>query len=154
MTSSRRWLKWAGGLLLIGFGCTPSPPPPTTQLPVPVGQARMWFYRDWQPSEILNLANVTVNGVLFGSVANGGVIYRDVPPGRYHIAPVSFVPNSNQDANIELAAGQQAYLKVVSSAAWGSEDTGGKNIERNAFWVWVIPPAVAQAEIANRRQGI
>ena len=102
----------------------------------------MWFYRDWQPSEILNLANVTVNGVLFGSVANGGVIYRDVPPGRYHIAPASFVPNSNQDANIELAAGQQAYLKIVSSAAWGSEDTAAKNIERNAFWVYVIPPAL------------
>lgn len=125
-----------------------------TQLPVPVGQARMWFYRDWQPSEILNLADVNVNGAFFGSVANGGVIYRDVPPGRYRIAPASFVPNSNQDANIELAAGQQAYLKIVSSAAWGSEDTAAKNIERNAFWVYVIPPAVGRAEIANLRQGI
>jgi hypothetical protein len=154
MTSSRRWLKWAGGLLLIGSGCAPSSPPATTQLPVPVGQARMWFYRDWQPSEILNLANVTVNGAFFASVANGGVTYRDVPPGHYHIAPVSFIPNSNQDANIELVAGQQAYLKIVSSAAWGSEDTGGKNIERNAFWVWVIRPTVARAEIANLPQGI
>ena len=153
MTSSRRWLKWAGGLLLIGSGCAPSPPT-TTQLPVPVGQARMWFYRDWQPSESLNLANLTVNGTLFGSVANGSTIYRDVLPGRYHIAPASFVPNSNQDANIELAAGQQAYLKIVSSTAWGSDNTAAKNIERDAFWVWVIPPVVAQAEIANRRQGI
>lgn len=114
----------------------------------------MWFYRDWQPSEILNLANVVVNGAFFASVANGGVTYRDVSPGRYHIAPVSFIPNSNQDANIELSAGQQAYLKIVSSAAWGSENTAAKNIERNAFWVYVIRPTVARAEIANLHQGI
>jgi hypothetical protein len=82
-----------------------------------------------------------VNGAYCCSVANGSAVYRDVPPGRYHIAPASFVPNSNQDANIALAAGQQAYLKIVSSAAWGSANSAAKNIERNAFWVYGILPA-------------
>jgi hypothetical protein len=56
---------------------------------VAAGQARIWFYRDWLRSESLNLANVNVNGSYFGAVANGGAFYREVPPGRYHIAPVS-----------------------------------------------------------------
>ena len=146
-----RWLGWTSGLLLLGFGCA-SPLPPTAQLPA--GQARLWFYRDWQPSESLNLANITVNGTYFGSVANGSATYRDVPPGHYHVAPASFVPNSNQDANVEVAVGQQVYLKIVSSTAWGSANTAAKNIERDAFWVWVIAPTVAEAEIAKDRSGI
>ena len=98
--------------------------------------------------------SITVNGTYFGSVANGSAIYRDVPPGHYHVAPASFVPNSNQDANVEVAAGQQAYLKIVSFTAWGSDNTAAKNIERDAFWVWVIKPTVAEAEIAKGRSGI
>jgi Protein of unknown function (DUF2846) len=151
---NRTWLKWASGVLLIGCGCTASPPQTTAQLPVPPGQARLWFYRDWQPSESLNLANVSVNGAYFASVENGSAIYRDVPPGHYHIAPASFIPNSNQDANLDVVAGQQAFLKIVSSTAWGSENTAAKNIERDAFYVWLIPPPVAQAEIARDRSGI
>src|SRR5579885_1944106 len=68
----------------------------------------------WQPSESMNLADVYANGSLLVSVGNGAAIYRDVPPGRYHLAPDSFVPNSMQDATIELAPGQQAYIKIVS----------------------------------------
>lgn len=147
----RRWIRWASVLLLVGSGCA-SPSPPTAQLAA--GQARLWFYRDWQPSESLNLASITVNGTYFGSVANGSAIYRDVPPGRYHVAPASFIPNSNQDANVEVASGQQAYLKIVSFTAWGSDNTAAKNIERDAFWVWVIKPSVAETEIANGRSGI
>src|ERR1700745_4050951 len=72
---SHCWAKWASCLLLIAAGCTQ--PPETAQLlPVAAGQARIWFYRDWEPSESLNLANIDVNGTYFGSVANGGVFYR------------------------------------------------------------------------------
>src|SRR5215469_8595269 len=80
-----RWrAKWASGLLLIAASCTE---PPAAQLPVaappvPAGQARIWFYRDWEPSESLNLANIDVNGSYFGSVANGGAFYRNVSPGH------------------------------------------------------------------------
>jgi len=122
--------------------------------PVPAGQVRIWFYRAWEPSESLNLANVEVNGAYFGSVANGSAFYRDVPPGRYHIAPASFVPNSRQDTYVELAPGQQAYVKIVSLSAWGSDNTAARDIDRDAFWAWLIPPQVAQAEIARDRSGI
>jgi hypothetical protein len=82
------------------------------------GQARIWFYRDWLPSESLNLANIDVNGVYFGSVANGSSFYRDVPAGHYHIAPVSYNRDINQDRDVDLAAGQQLYVKILSSQSW------------------------------------
>ena len=149
----RRGLGLASGLLLITSACSPAPPT-TAQYPVPAGQARIWFYRDWQPSESLNLANIDLNGVYFVSVANGSVAYRDLPPGRYQLTPDSFVPNSRQDATIELVPGQQAYAKIVSLTAWGSNNTASKNIARDAFWVWLMPPAVAEAEIIGIRQSI
>ena len=103
--------------MLIMASC--SDPPTVPQVggasPVQAGQARIWFYRDWQPFESLNLANIDVNGSYFGSVANGNAFYRDVPPGRYHIAPVSYNRDFNQDKNVDLAAGQQLYVKILSS---------------------------------------
>jgi hypothetical protein len=152
-----RWLLWASGLLLILMGCAGaggSAQVAALAPPVPAGQARIWCYRAWEPSESLNLANVEVNGAYFGSVANGSAFYRDIPPGRYHIAPVSFIPNSRQDTNIELAPGQQGYVKIVSLSAWGSDNTAAKNIDRDAFWAWLIPPQIAQAEMARDRSGI
>jgi hypothetical protein len=133
-------------------GC--AAPPPVEPAPLAADHARIWFYRAWEPSESLNLADIDVNGSYFASVANGKVFYRDVPPGRYHIAPASFVPNTNQDRNVELAPGQQLYVKILSLASWGSDNTAARNIQRDAFYAWVIPPAVAQAEIASDRNGI
>jgi len=150
-------LLWASGLVLFLAGCADagsSANVAATASPLPAGQARIWFYRDWLPSESLNLANIEVNGSYFGSVANGGAFYRDVPPGRYRIAPASFVPNSMQDVKVELAPGQQAYVKIVSLSAWGSGNTASRDIARDAFWAQPIPPQIAQAEMARARGGV
>jgi hypothetical protein len=93
------WLLWASGLMLFAAGCAAPPAMPEASVPappVPSGQARIWLYRDWEPSESLNLANIDVNSSYFGSVANCGVFYRDVPPGHYHIAPQSYGQDFNQ----------------------------------------------------------
>jgi hypothetical protein len=54
----------------------------------------------------------------------------------------------------ELAPGQQAYVKIVSLSAWGSDNTAARDIDRDAFWAWLIPPQIAQAEIARDHSGI
>jgi Protein of unknown function (DUF2846) len=152
----QRRLKWASGLLLITAGCVE--PPDTAQLPaaappVPAGQARIWFYRDWEPSESLNLANIDLNGGYFGSIANGGVFYRDVSPGHYHIAPQSYGQDFSQDKDVDLAAGQQVYCSVASLRSW----EGGGDVavfERDTFYIRLMPPQVAQAAIARNRSGI
>lgn len=150
--SYRRWAKLASWLILVvGAGC--AAPPQTAQLlaaapPVPAGQARIWLYRDWSPSESLNLANVDVNDSYFGSVANGGAFYRDVPAGRYHIAPMSYNRDFSQDTNLDLALGQQAYIKILSSQSW---DGACRDCVRDTFYAWLIAPKVARAEIARVR---
>ena len=149
-----RWLLWTSGLLLIAAGCTDPPampPVPAVATPIPAGQARVWFYRTWEPSESLNLANIDVNGVYFGSVANGGAFYRDVPPGHYHIAPQSYGQDFNQEKDVDLASGQQLYVKIVSLRSWVA---CGRRCRRDTFSAWLIRPEVAQAEIARDRSGI
>jgi hypothetical protein len=153
-TPQPRRMLWASGLLLIAAGC--AEPPTTAQVavatpPVSAGQARIWFYRDWLPSESLNLANIDVNGSFYGSVANGSAFYRDVPPGHYHIAPVSYNRDFNQDRNVDLAPGQQVYVKILSSQSW---DGACRNCVRDTFYAWLIPQEVAQAEIARGHSGI
>ena len=150
----RRWLLWASGLILITAGCADPPAMPQVPAAAPpalAGQARIWFYRDWQPSESLNLANIDVNGSYFGSVANGSAFYRDVPAGHYHIAPVSYNRDFNQDKDVDLAPGQQLYVKILSSQSW---DGACRDCVRDTFYAWLIPPQVAQGEIARARSSI
>jgi hypothetical protein len=60
---SRSWLFCASGLLLIAAGCAqPTATVPVVAPPIPSGQARVWFYRPWEPSESLNLALIDMNG--------------------------------------------------------------------------------------------
>jgi len=150
----RQWLQSAaGGFLLLAAGCAGAPPGPTPAAapPLPAGQARIWFYRQWLPSESLNLANIDVNGAYFGSVANGAAFYRDVPPGHYHIVPVSYNRDFNQDRNIDLAAGQQAYIKILSLQNW---DGACRHCLRDTFYAWLIPSEAAQNEIARDHTGL
>lgn len=150
----RDWIKLASWLLLpLAASCAPTPA--TTQIPVPLGQARIWFYRNWLPSESLNLANIEVNNIYFGAVENGGVFYRDVPPGTYHIYAASWAHDpETQDTNVTVVAGQQAYIKIVDLTSWATSVSASKNFQRDAFWAWLIPPEKAQAEIAFDRHGI
>ena len=149
----RRWLGWASALLLVAASCAAQSP--AAEVPVSAGQARIWFYRDWQPSESLNVANIDVNGSYFGSVANGGVFSRDVPPGRYHIAPQSYGQDFNQDKDVDLVSGQQVYCKIASLRGWqmgvGGDESG---FDRDTFYIWLMAPELARAEIARDRSGI
>jgi hypothetical protein len=66
----------------------------------------------------------------------------------------SFGRDFNQDRDVDLAPGPQLYVKIVSLDSWGVSVSASKNIARDAFYAWVIPPEVAQAEIARDRSGI
>src|SRR5215216_2356888 len=81
--------------------------------------ARIWFYRDYSPYVNTNYATVSINGVVAGSVdPYGGAIYRDVPPGHYHLTASSYVPDPSQSTNLDLASGQEAYVKIESLPSW------------------------------------
>jgi hypothetical protein len=86
------------------------------------------------------------------------MFYRDVPPGTYHIVPESWAHNPStaptQDANVAVAPGQQVYIKIVDLTSWAVSVSGSRTFRRDAFWAYLIPPQVGQAEIARDRGGI
>jgi hypothetical protein len=101
---------------LIAAACVQPPAAvPVAAPPAPAGQTRIWFHRPYEPFESLNLANINVNGNLFGAVANGSAVYRDVPPRHYHIAPESFGQDFNHDKDVDLAPGRQLYAPLPYS---------------------------------------
>lgn len=151
MTRLARRFGLPAVLLLLAAGASAQPVTPAPA--APAGTARIWFYRDWEPYESLNLANVELNGAYAGSVQNGGALYRDVPPGHYHIAAESFGKDFNQTKDVDLAPGQVIFCKILSLSSW---ESGGDrhSFKRDTFYVWLMPPQVAQAEIARDRSGI
>lgn len=112
----------------------------------PVGTARIWFYRDFEPSVSMNVANVALNGSFAGSVQpDGSAFYRDVPAGHYHITVESFGTDTNQDKDVDLAPGQEAYVKVLA----GDWISGGDTTfyKRDTFYISLVPPQVARTEL-------
>jgi len=134
--------------LLLPAACTP-PQHMASAAPGPLapGQARIWFYRVYDPSLSRNIANVDLNGARAVSVPPGdGPIFVDVAPGSYHIAPESFGVDSNQTRDVDLAAGQTVYVKILDDPTMISE--GDKTqFQRDTFYTWVVPATVARAEM-------
>jgi hypothetical protein len=152
----RAWPLWmAGGILVAALaGCTPQQSVSAAgavAAQVPPSGARIWFYRDYEPSVSQNLAGVLLNGSLAGyAPADGSVFYRDVAPGQYHITAASYGVDVNQDRTIDLAAGQEAFVKILDTDAWTS--TGGDTtaFRRDTFYVSLVPPQIAKGEISGR----
>lgn len=155
---SRSWLQPTAGcaLLLLLAGCvrpTSAPAASAAVSPVPAGAARIWFYRDYEPSVSLNLAGVSLNGKVTGYVQpDGSAFYRDVSPGRYHVTVESKGVDVYQDKDVDLSPGQEAFVKVLASNTW--ESGGDQDVySRDTFYVSLVPPQVARAELATHPLG-
>lgn len=140
-----------GAALTILAGCTVPPvgPPsvvPSAAPPIPPGQARLWLYRDYQPSVSFNLANISVNGARVASVpAFGPGIYHDVPPGEYRIMPEDFVSAASQGTTVTVAPGDLVYLQIEDNPiVWGDMTV----FQKDVFTVRPVPAAQALAQIA------
>jgi hypothetical protein len=155
---SRSWLQRAAGcaLLLLLAGCVRPPTVPAASVamsPVQAGAARIWFYRDYEPSVSLNLAAVSLNGALAGYVQpDGSAFYRDVPPGHYHVTVESVGKDVNQEKDVDLPPGQEAFVKILALSSWES-DGDKTSYHRDTFYVSLVPPQVARAELANHPLG-
>ncbi len=153
MTLSRRLLLAAAALAAFtAGGCAHGPSVASATIPpIPPGKARIWIYRNFDPSESLNVARVSINGAFAGyAEPGGGAFYRDLPPGRYHVAVGSYGIDTDQSSNVELAAGQEAYVRIETLNAW---TTGGdlNSFKRDTFYARLAPARLARAEIASVR---
>jgi hypothetical protein len=146
-TRYRLALMAALGLIATG-GCARNPTVQSAAIPaIPPGDARIWIYRAFIPSDSLNIAQVSINGALAGyAQAAGGAFYRDVAPGPYHVAVESYGRDFNQSANLALAAGQQAYIRIESLSDWTS---GGDltSFKRDTFYARLVDPDRGRAEV-------
>jgi hypothetical protein len=136
-------------LLVAATGCAQPPAVTAASIPpIPPGQARVWFYREFIPSESLNMTAVSMNNAYVGYSRLGSAFYRDVPPGQYNIAVATWGVDINQSANVGLAAGQEAFVKIESLRSWSS--SGERNsYERDTFYARLIPPQIAHADLAQ-----
>ena len=57
----------------------------------------------------------------------------------------SYGVDVNQDKHVDLAAGQEAYVKVLA----GEWIAGFGSFRRDTFYVSLVPPQIARAELVN-----
>lgn len=122
--------------------------------PISPGTARLWIYREYEPYQTLARPYVRLNGAITGISEPGGVFYRDLAPGTYAVTVDSEGTDVQQFVSVPVAAGQQAYVKVLASANWdsgggGGDRGGGGGWARDTFYTWQIQPDVAAGEIAR-----
>ncbi len=145
-----RRLAAAASLLLVAIsGCSSRPTVSSVTIPpIPPGEGRVWVYRSYDPSESLNMTQVTMNGVYAGYSQLGGAFYRDLPPGIYHVAVDSYGRDFDQSTNIALVPGQQVYIKIELLRSWSSFGLRTE-IGRDTFYARQIPTELAEAEIGQ-----
>lgn len=145
-----RWLhRCATSLLLALASCSQLPPTSSAVIPpIGAGAARIWLYRNDGPYDSHDRPYLRLNGQVAGIVETNGALYRDVPPGHYAVTVDSYgVPYPNQFAEFDLAAGQEAFIKVLSMRERAG---GGEAIALRAlFFTQLLPAEAARAAIAT-----
>lgn len=142
------WLRACTGfVLLLLVSCSRLPPVSAVDLPaIPPGSARIWFYRVYDPTESKGRPYIYMNGAIVGISEQGYAFYRDVLAGLYHVSVESYGRDLFQFRDVALVPGQQAYVKILSLRSWVES---GRNFSRDTFYVLIVPPTFAQAEISH-----
>jgi hypothetical protein len=152
-----RRLRLTGAILLLlaVAACASPPPTASVSLPlIPAGDARVWFYRPVDAYDSLNTPYIRINDAIVGISLPNGASYRDVPAGQYRIAVDSYGKDFGQDKDVVLVPGQELFVKIVSLRSWiqggaGESGGGGGDYSRDTFYVWLVPPEVARADVAR-----
>ncbi|HXP76829.1 MAG TPA: DUF2846 domain-containing protein [Stellaceae bacterium] len=115
--------------------------------PVASGLARIYFYRDWEPYESLSRPLIYLNDAAADISEPGGISFRDLPPGEYHVSVDSQGIYPHQFKSLDLRAGDVRYVKIESLRNWYR----GPFWSRDTFVVDLIPERQAQSEIGEMR---
>jgi len=135
-----------GVLLLLPalFGCTaagPSGAQAEASVPAPLGLARVWVLRQFEPGENVGRSPwVYVNGTALSQAAAGTVFYRDLAPGTYTFSVETCGRDTNQAQTLGLTPGTQTFLEIQSLVSF----TPGDCLPPETFYVRQIQPRWAQ----------
>jgi len=141
--------RYAAGLVLLLTGCSQLPPTSSVTIPpIPAGAARLWIYRNGGPHDSQDRPYLRLNNEVAGISEPNGAFYRDLPPGHYTVSVDSYgAPYSNQFAQFDLAAGQTAFVRVLSMR---ERVGGGESVASRAlFFTQLAPADAARAAIAG-----
>jgi uncharacterized protein DUF2846/thiamine pyrophosphate-dependent enzyme len=108
--------------------------------PVEPGQARLYFYRAYEPYESAAEPRIYLNGARVAVSIPGSVSYRDVAPGEDRITVDSCGIYPNQFKTLDLRPGDTVYIKIESLRSWG-----GESEDRSCNTFVVTPIAEVQA---------
>jgi len=149
----RRLLQTGAGLLVLATTtCAQLPPTAAVAVPpIPAGEARTWCYRDPGVYDCLGTPYIRMNEAIVGVSQIGGASYRDVPPGQYFVRTDNYLGDFNSTREAYLFPGQQVYFKILCLRNW-INGGGGRNdngYQRDTFYVWQMPPEVAQGDVAR-----
>jgi hypothetical protein len=122
-----------------------------TIVPVALGQARIYFYRDWEPYESLSRPLIYLNDAAVAISEPGGISFRDLAPGEYHISVDSQGTYPHQFKELVLRDGDIRYVKIQSLASWYTNVGRDRLGRRDTFVVELIPERQAQPEIGQMR---
>jgi len=142
----------AGLILLATTSCAQLPPTASVAVPpIPAGEARAWFYRDPGPYDCVGTPYIRMNEAIVAISQIGGASYRDVPSGQYLVTVDNYLMAPEQSRNVYLFPEQQVYFKILCLRDW-INGGGGRNdsgYQRDTYFVWQIPPEVAQGDVAR-----
>jgi hypothetical protein len=147
VSTANRWRSAVTAILIAATNCTQLPPTSSVAIrPISAGDARLWFYRDGGSRETQQRPYLRLNGQIAGISEPNGTFYRDVAPGHYTVTVDSYLSTYfNQFTDIDLAAGQEAYVKVLSQLR-----PVGERAVRENFYTQVIPAEAARPDAARR----
>lgn len=151
------WLRRAvaSALVMVLVNCNFAPTPQTVSgspPSIPPGAARIWYYRTYEPYVSCNLANVVLNGARIRPLTpDGPGLYLDVTPGNYRILVENYGVEASQSKDLNLAPGQEVFVKIVISETFLSGG-GGQGVHRDAFFLRLVSPSQANDEIKGYAQ--
>jgi hypothetical protein len=111
-----------------GAALLPDPPP---------GLARVWFVRQYQPSENLSTPMIYIDGAPLVSSQPGTIFYRDVAPGTHSFAVETCGTDVNQSQTLQLPPGSRTELEIQSLQSFTPPDCP---IGAGTFYVRPIAP--------------
>jgi len=150
MPAPRR-LKFASVVLLVMAGCAQPPSVATVGFaPLPAAQARIWVYRDLEVYDSVGTPSVRLNDQVAGLAEKGGAFYRDVPPGHYHITVDSMGTDVYQSSDVDLATGQEAYVKIEALQDWFSSTGKKSGVDRPTFYARLVPNDFGRFEVWSK----
>jgi hypothetical protein len=117
--------------------------------PVPPDRARFVFYRDYSLYDSLQRPYIALNGQPAVVSENGGVTYRDMPPGTYVISVPYSAIYPDKDKTVTVGGGQTVYAKIQTEKF--EPNVTLLDYQPDIFVVVLVDPANAQRDIATKR---